>query len=139
MYGLQQSTGQNDDMWVCHATLGDFGLKSQPKNWKLMYICLITCRRNKCIFDQAKACSRCKAVAYCTQVTQETINAFDVNFLKAIMPIPLKLANQAHQASDWSRHKSNCHPVVVAELKGRGRGLVATRQVITDHLVYTLT
>ena len=24
----------------------------------------------------------------------------------------------------------NCHPVVVAELEGRGRGLVATRQVI---------
>lgn len=61
-----------------------------------------------CNSQQAKACSRCKAVAYCTQ---------------------------AHQASDWSRHKSNCHPVVVAELKGRGRGLVATRQIKKGELV----
>ena len=43
---------------------------------------------------------------------------------------------QAHQASDWSRHKSNCHPVVVAHLKGRGRGLVATRKVIIHHSVW---
>jgi len=61
-----------------------------------------------CNSQQAKACSRCRAVAYCSQ---------------------------AHQASDWSRHKSNCHPVVVAELKGRGRGLVATRQIQKGELV----
>ena len=90
------------------------------------------------VLTQAKACSRCKAVAYCSQVRNIKILLMIkiplthiccyvssyTNYL-----IHFQVSTQACQKKDWSRHRSNCHPIVVAELKGRGRGLVASREV----------
>ena len=47
-------------------------------------------------------CSQCHSIAYCGQECQR---------------------------EDWGRHKDNCIPVMITELRGKGRGLVASRDI----------
>jgi len=56
----------------------------------------------------AKLCSKCKAIGYCGANCQK---------------------------KDWVRHRANCSPVLVAELKHSGRGLVAARKIKTGELI----
>ena len=39
------------------------------------------------------------------------------------------------QVADWDRHEWNCVPVMVTEFPGKGRGLVASKDIIKlyDH------
>ena len=55
-------------------------------------------------------CERCHAVTYCSQ---------------------------ACQAEDWPRHQDNCVPVMVKEYKGKGRGLVAAKDIKMGELILT--
>ena len=42
-----------------------------------------------------------------------------------------------HQLSaDWSRHEWNCVPVMVTEFPGKGRGLVAARDIEKGELIF---
>ncbi len=41
------------------------------------------------------------------------------------------------QAEDWPRHKEKCIPVMVKEIEGKGRGLVAARDIKTGELILT--
>ena len=61
-----------------------------------------------CLSVGAKLCSKCKAVGYCGANCQK---------------------------KDWVRHRANCSPVLVAELKHSGRGLVAARKIKTGELI----
>ena len=65
-----------------------------------------TCRL--CSNSGAKLCSKCKAVSYCRVECQK---------------------------KDWTRHKRNCVPVVVKDLEGEGRGLVATKDLKIGDLI----
>ena len=37
---------------------------------------------------------------------------------------------------DWPRHKENCIPVMVTEIEGKGRGLVAARDIKMGELIF---
>ena len=37
--------------------------------------------------------------------------------------------------SDWSRHRPHCWPVMIRETEGRGRGLVAARDIKTGEVI----
>ena len=39
------------------------------------------------------------------------------------------------QRSDWTRHRPNCIPVMITEYKGKGRGLVASRDIKMGELI----
>ena len=55
-------------------------------------------------------CSQCHSITYCGQECQK---------------------------KDWERHKHNCFPVMVTEVKGKGRGLVAARDIKTGQVILT--
>ena len=55
-------------------------------------------------------CERCHAVTYCSRDCQ---------------------------AEDWPRHKENCVPVMVKEYEGKGRGLVAAKDIKMGELILT--
>ena len=40
------------------------------------------------------------------------------------------------QSNDWERHEWNCVPVMVTEFPGKGRGLVAARDVERGELIF---
>ena len=54
-------------------------------------------------------CSRCHAITYCGQECQK---------------------------ADWPRHAWNCVPVMVTEIPGKGRGLVAARDINMGELIF---
>merc|ERR1712129_125388 len=56
----------------------------------------------------AKLCSRCCSISYCGPECQK---------------------------KDWGRHKGKCSPVVVREVEGEGRGLVAAKNIKTGDLI----
>lgn len=53
-------------------------------------------------------CARCHSVTYCSQDCQ---------------------------AEDWARHSENCVPVMITEYEGKGRGLVASRDIKMGELI----
>ena len=55
-------------------------------------------------------CERCHAITYCSRECQ---------------------------AADWARHKENCVPVMVKEIEGKGRGLVAAKDIKMGELILT--
>ena len=59
--------------------------------------------------NKLSKCSGCKAVAYCGRECQR---------------------------ADWPRHKWNCVPVMVTEIPGKGRGLVAARDIKMGELIF---
>ena len=54
-------------------------------------------------------CSRCHAITYCGKECQK---------------------------EDWARHSWNCVPVMVTEIPGKGRGLVAARDIKMGELIF---
>ena len=40
------------------------------------------------------------------------------------------------QIADWERHEWNCHPVMVKEFPGKGRGLVAARDIEKGEVIF---
>ena len=54
-------------------------------------------------------CSRCQAITYC---------------------------GKECQLGDWARHKYNCIPVMVTEIEGKGRGLVAARDIKMGEVLF---
>ena len=40
------------------------------------------------------------------------------------------------QREDWPRHRENCVPVMVKKFKGKGRGLVAARDIEKGELIF---
>ena len=40
------------------------------------------------------------------------------------------------QRADWARHEWNCHPVMVTEFPGKGRGIVAARDIEKGELIF---
>ena len=40
------------------------------------------------------------------------------------------------QRADWARHEWNCHPVMVTEFPGKGRGLVAARDIEKGEIIF---
>ena len=40
------------------------------------------------------------------------------------------------QSDDWARHEWNCVPVMVTEVQGKGRGLVAARDIKKGELIF---
>ena len=40
------------------------------------------------------------------------------------------------QKADWERHEWNCHPVMVKEFPGKGRGLVAARDIEKGEMIF---
>jgi len=66
---------------------------------------------NKTVTGKKKLskCSRCHAVTYCGQECQR---------------------------ADWPRHGWNCVPVMVTEIPGKGRGLVAARDIKMGELIF---
>lgn len=72
--------------------------------------------RNTCHFcDKTDAdkkllkCGRCQAITYCGLECQK---------------------------SDWTRHRKNCIPVMIKEYEGKGRGLVASRNIKIGELIF---
>ena len=61
-----------------------------------------------CSNPGSKHCGKCYAVTYCSPACQK---------------------------QDWGRHKKLCVPVVIKEIEGKGRGLVATRDLKMGELV----
>ena len=57
-----------------------------------------------------KKCSHCRSITYCGQECQR---------------------------QDWERHKDNCIPVMLTEARGKGRGLVASRDIPMGQLILT--
>ena len=55
-------------------------------------------------------CSRCHAITYCGPQCQK---------------------------ADWDRHSWNCLPVMVTEFEGKGRGLVAAKDIKMGDLIFT--
>jgi len=55
-------------------------------------------------------CSQCHSITYCGQECQR---------------------------EDWERHKDNCIPVMITELRGKGRGLVASRDIEIGQVILT--
>ena len=55
-------------------------------------------------------CNQCNSITYCDKVCQR---------------------------EDWGRHKDNCIPVMLTELKGKGRGLVASRDIQVGEVIFT--
>ena len=55
-------------------------------------------------------CARCHAITYCSAECQ---------------------------VADWARHVWNCVPVMVTEIPGKGRGLVAARKIKMGELIFT--
>ena len=58
--------------------------------------------------DKLSKCERCHAITYCSRECQ---------------------------AKDWPRHKDNCVPVMVKEYEGKGRGLVAAKDIKMGELI----
>ena len=67
--------------------------------------CDTTGKRKK---DKLSKCERCHAITYCSRECQ---------------------------AKDWPRHKDNCVPVMVKEYEGKGRGLVAAKDIKMGELI----
>ena len=57
-----------------------------------------------------KKCSNCRSITYCGEECQR---------------------------QDWERHKDNCIPVMLTESRGKGRGLVASRDIQIGQLILT--
>ena len=58
--------------------------------------------------DKLSKCGKCQAITYCSRECQ---------------------------VEDWSRHKDNCVPVMVTEIPGKGRGLVAAKDLKQGELL----
>ena len=56
----------------------------------------------------SKRCSKCLSVTYCSSKCQR---------------------------QDWTRHKRLCVPVVITQVPGKGRGLVASRDIDAGELI----
>ena len=64
-----------------------------------------------CVFCQepgSKTCSKCHSVTYCSQDCQR---------------------------KDWTRHKRLCVPVVIAQVPGKGKGLLACRDIKAGEMI----
>lgn len=55
-------------------------------------------------------CSQCHSIAYCDEDCKR---------------------------EDWGRHKDNCIPVMVTEVTGKGRGIVASRDIQIGQVIFT--
>ena len=53
-----------------------------------------------------------------------------------VTPSPTYCSREC-QAEDWPRHKENCVPVMVKEYEGKGRGLVAAKDIKMGELILT--
>ena len=75
---------------------------------------IVTDRNTCCVCHQTAnkkllKCANCHAVTYCSIECQ---------------------------SSDWTRHKDNCIPLMIAEFDGKGRGLVAARDFEKGELLF---
>ena len=68
-----------------------------------------TCHKTVTGKKKLSKCGRCHAITYC---------------------------GKECQVSDFSRHKWNCLPVMVTEIPGKGRGLVAARDIEIGELIF---
>ena len=67
---------------------------------------------HKCQYTGSKKlskCADCHSVTYCSQECQR---------------------------DDWDRHRDNCVPVMITEYEGKGRGLVASRDIEMGELIF---
>jgi len=69
-----------------------------------------TCHKKVKGKKKLSKCSRCHAITYC---------------------------GKECQVADFTRHKWNCLPVMVTEIPGKGRGLVAARDIKQGELIFT--
>ena len=67
------------------------------------------CHKNDKKRKKLSKCGRCHAITYC---------------------------GQECQVEDWPRHKDNCIPVMVTEIEGKGRGLVAAKDIKMGELIF---
>jgi len=68
-----------------------------------------TCHRTVSGKKKLSKCSNCHAITYC---------------------------GARCQRADWPRHKSNCIPVMVTEYEGKGRGVVAARDIKMGEVIF---
>ena len=68
-----------------------------------------TCHKTVTGKKKLSMCSRCHAITYC---------------------------GASCQKADWPRHVSNCIPVMVTEYEGKGRGLVAARDIKMGEFIF---
>ena len=66
------------------------------------------CRKTVTGKKKLRKCTHCHAITYCGEVCQ---------------------------TEDWVRHSWNCVPVMVTEIEGKGRGLVAARDIKAGELI----
>ena len=55
--------------------------------------------------------------------------------LKACVCLKVSYCNSDCQRSDWKRHKAACPPYVIKDVPGKGKGVVATRKLVTGSLI----
>ena len=78
------------------------------KDRKICFVCQMTAReKGKKVL---LTCEKCHAITYC---------------------------GVECQGADWQRHEWNCVPVMVTEFPGKGRGLVAARDIEKGELIFT--
>ena len=69
-----------------------------------------TCHKTVTGKKKLSKCAKCEAITYC---------------------------GQECQLEDWPRHKWNCLPVMVTEIPGKGRGLVAAKDIKMGELLFS--
>ena len=69
-----------------------------------------TCHKTVTGKKKLSKCAKCEAITYC---------------------------GRECQLEDWPRHKWNCVPVMVSEIPGKGRGLVAAKDIKMGELLFT--
>ena len=69
-----------------------------------------TCHKTVTGKKKLSKCAKCEAITYC---------------------------GQECQVEDWPRHKWNCLPVMVTEIEGKGRGLVAAKDIKMGELLFS--
>ena len=55
--------------------------------------------------------------------------------LKLCVCLTISYCNSDCQKSDWKRHKAACPPYVIRDMPGKGKGVVATRRLVTGSLI----
>ena len=72
-----------------------------------------------------KSCSVCKMTVTGKKVLLTCINCHAITY-----------CGRECQKADWGRHEWNCVPVMVTEFQGKGRGLVAARDIEKGELIF---
>jgi len=72
-----------------------------------------------------KSCSVCKKTVTGKKVLLTCINCHAITY-----------CGRECQKADWDRHEWNCVPVMVTEIQGKGRGLVAARDIETGEVIF---